>query len=97
MHALIRHIYLRAHRAPSEDNEDFDIPSVAESFFGPCDPCQAGVLIQTEFPFEVFIKDDKDLEFDHGFSLSVSSGITGIILPSTPLEFSITDNGKYRI
>ncbi len=61
--------------------------------FGPCDPCG-----RPRFPIgetinfvQLSVKDDDDLEFDHGFivELNVLFGI----LPPTPLQINITDDG----
>ena len=73
------------------DGVDY-VTSFMESSFGPCDPCTEGTL-QTNFLFQIFLKDDNDLEFDHGFTVSVSSFVGGIVLPSQ-ITYTIVDDGK---
>ncbi len=59
--------------------------------FGPCDPCDGALskLGETQNIFQVFIKDDNDLEFDHEFIVQASSNDIIIL----PLQFNITDDG----
>ncbi len=64
--------------------------------FGQCDPCDNSSLFaigETKNVFQVSVKDDNDLEFDHGFFAEVLGGSVSIILP-TPLQINITDDGK---
>ncbi len=61
--------------------------------FGPCDPCDGSLSIstigETQNIFQVSIKDDDDLEFDHEFIVRASSADISIL----PLQFNITDDG----
>ncbi len=78
----------------SEEGVDFSIGPLLVTF-GPCDPCTPDHL-QREA--QLCVKDDDDLEFEHGFTLSVDlastdpSGITA----GDPLQVTITDDGKFH-
>ena len=78
----------------SEEGVDFSIGPLLVTF-GPCDPCTPDNL-QREA--QLCVKDDDDLEFEHGFTLSVDlastdpSGITA----GDPLQVTITDDGKFH-
>ncbi len=78
----------------SEEGVDFSIGPLVVTF-GPCDPCTLDHL-RTEA--QLCVKDDNDLEFEHGFTLSVDlastdpSGITA----GDPLLITITDDGKFH-
>ncbi len=79
----------------SEEGVDFNIGPLTVRF-DPCDPCTPDHL-QREA--QLCVKDDDDLEFEHGFTLSVDlastdpSGITA----GDPLQITITDNGKFHV
>ncbi len=76
---------------------DFESPSSSFSYviFGECDPCFGNSMLeigQTVNFVQTFVKDDDDLEFDHGFILEVVGPPDSIILPS-PVQINITDDG----
>ena len=76
---------------------DFDSPSSSFIYviFGECDPCDGGSIFQlgeTVNFVQTSVKDDDDLEFDHGYILEVDGPPDSIILPS-PVQINITDDG----
>ncbi len=93
--------YARSHNIHHTD-ADIDFGSQVLPFnvviFGQCDPCDNSSLFaigETNNVFQVSVKDDNDLEFNHGFFAEVLGGSVGVILP-TPLQINITDDGNYK-
>ncbi len=79
----------------SEKGVDFSIgPRMVT--FGPCDPCTPDHL-QREA--QLCVKDDDDLEFEHGFILSVDLASTDPIgiTAGDPLQITITDDGTFHV
>ena len=79
----------------SEEGVDFNIGPLTVRF-DPCDPCTPDHL-QREA--QLCVKDDDDLEFEHGFILSVDLASTDPpgITAGDPLQITITDDGKFHV
>ncbi len=79
----------------SGEGVDFSIGPLLVTF-GPCDPCTPDNL-QREA--QLCVKDDDDLEFDHGFTLSVDLASTDPlgITAGDPLLITITDDGEFHV
>ncbi len=74
----------------SEEGADFSIGPVVVTF-GPCDPCTSNHL---QWEAQLCVKDDGDLEFEHGLIVDLASTDPSGITAGDPLQITITDDGK---
>ncbi len=75
----------------SEEGVDFNIGPVMVTF-GPCDPCTS---VHLQWEAQLCVKDDDDLEFEHGLIVDLASTDPSGITAGDPLQITITDDGKF--
>ncbi len=75
----------------SEEGVDFSIGPVMVTF-GPCDPCTSNHL---RWEAQLCVKDDDDLEFEHGLIIDLASTDPSGITAGDPLQITITDDGNF--
>ncbi len=75
----------------SVDGEDYFIGTVSFAI-GPCNPCAPSQLSASS---KLTVRDDDDLEFDHGITVGLeATNPLGILVPD-PVTVTFTDDGTY--